>query len=73
MSAVKRILRYIKGTLDPGLVYEKNEANVKLVGYSDSDYAGDPDDRKNENDFLIMKKFDMFDLSKAKDRGLIIM
>ena len=26
MSAVKRILRYIKGTLDLGLVYEKNEA-----------------------------------------------
>ena len=47
MSAVKRILRYVKGTLDLGLVYEKNEAGIKLVGYSDSDYAGDPDDRKS--------------------------
>ena len=47
MSAVKRILRYVKGTLDLGLVYEKNEADIKLVAYSDSDYAGDPDDRKS--------------------------
>ena len=47
MSAVKRILRYVKGTLDLGLFYEKNEAGIKLVGYSDSDYAGDPDDRKS--------------------------
>ena len=47
MSAVKRILRYVKGTLDLGLVYKKNEAGIKLVGYSDSDYAGDPDDRKS--------------------------
>ena len=39
MSSVKRILRYAKGTLDLGLVYEKNEASTKLVGYSDSDYA----------------------------------
>ena len=47
MSAVKRILRYTKGTLDLGLVYEKNEAGMKVVGYSDNDYAGDPDDRKS--------------------------
>ena len=47
MSAVKRILRYVKGTLDLSLVYEKYEAGIKLVGYSYSDYAGDPDDRKS--------------------------
>ena len=47
MSAVKRILRYIKGMLDLGLVYERNEVGITLVGYSDSDYAGDPEDRKS--------------------------
>ena len=47
MSTVKRILRYVKGTLDLVLVYEKNEVCIKLVWYSDSDYAGDPDDRKS--------------------------
>ena len=47
ISVVKRILRYVKGALDLGLVFEKNEARIKLVGYSDSDYEGDPDDRKS--------------------------
>ena len=47
MSAVKRILRYIKVMLDLTLFYEKNEAGIKLVGYNDSDYEGDPQDRKN--------------------------
>ena len=28
MAAVKRILRYVTSTLDLGLVYEKNEANI---------------------------------------------
>ena len=47
MSTIKRILRYVKGTLDLGLDYEKNEAYIKLVTYSDTDYVGEPDDRKS--------------------------
>ena len=45
MSTIKRILRYVKGTLDLCLVYEKNEVDRKLVG--DSDYARDLDDKKS--------------------------
>ncbi|KAK6146430.1 hypothetical protein DH2020_020299 [Rehmannia glutinosa] len=42
MSAVKRIFRYLKGTIQYGLFYPKNEneGGFKLIGYSDSDYAG---------------------------------
>ncbi|KAK6151880.1 hypothetical protein DH2020_014515 [Rehmannia glutinosa] len=46
MSAVKRIFRYLKGTIRYGLFYPKNE-NFSLKGYSDSDYAGNIDDRKS--------------------------
>ncbi|KAK6140952.1 hypothetical protein DH2020_025306 [Rehmannia glutinosa] len=46
MSAVKRIFRYLKGTINYGLFYPKNE-NFSLKGYSDSDYAGNIDDRKS--------------------------
>ncbi|KAK6149332.1 hypothetical protein DH2020_016857 [Rehmannia glutinosa] len=46
MSAVKRIFRYLKGTIQYGLFYPKNE-NFYLKGYSDSDYAGNIDDRKS--------------------------
>ncbi|KAK6146480.1 hypothetical protein DH2020_020349 [Rehmannia glutinosa] len=46
MSVVKRIFRYLKGTIQYGLFYPKNE-KFSLKGYSDSDYAGNIDDRKS--------------------------
>ena len=48
-AAVKQILRYIKGTTNFGCVYlrEKRKEMVELLGYSDSDLAGDIDDRKS--------------------------
>jgi hypothetical protein len=44
--AAKRILRYIKGTLNFGLFYTYGES-ADLVGYSDSDWGGDQDERKS--------------------------
>jgi hypothetical protein len=35
-KAVKQILRYLKGTIDFGVVYTKEEKEEKLVGYTDS-------------------------------------
>jgi len=47
-AAVKHILRYLKGTMGYGCKYERGaELKPILVGYSDSDYAGDPEDRKS--------------------------
>lgn len=47
LNAVKRILRYVKGTVEFGLVYTKNGGNNILTGYSDSDLAGHIDDRRS--------------------------
>ena len=46
IQAVKRILRYLKGTSDLGLWYPKG-SNFDLVGYADADYAGYLGDRKS--------------------------
>lgn len=46
MTAVKRILRYLKGTLDFVLKYEKTES-PSLIGYCDADWAGDLDTRRS--------------------------
>ncbi|KAK6117906.1 hypothetical protein DH2020_048354 [Rehmannia glutinosa] len=46
MIATKRILRYLKGCQEVGLWYPK-EGGFKLIGYSDSDYAGCIVDRKS--------------------------
>lgn len=53
LQAAKRALRYLKGTLDFGLFYKK-EGNEKLIGYTDSDYAGDQDDRKSTSGYVFM-------------------
>ncbi|KAG6527467.1 hypothetical protein ZIOFF_009569 [Zingiber officinale] len=51
-KALKRILRYIIGTVSLGLYYT-NAADYKLVGYSDSDWCGDLDDRKSTSGYVF--------------------
>ncbi|KAK6150694.1 hypothetical protein DH2020_015626 [Rehmannia glutinosa] len=46
LKALKRIIRYIGGTTNLGIWYTK-DTNTNLVGFSDSDWAGDVDDRKS--------------------------
>jgi hypothetical protein len=46
--AVKRILRYLKGTIGYDCKYERGTGlKPILFGYSDSDFAGDAEDRKS--------------------------
>ena len=47
MNAAKRVLRYIKGTSSFGLRYERGMKKHSIQGFSDSDFAGDSDDRKS--------------------------
>jgi hypothetical protein len=49
---VKRVLRYLKGTLDYGLKYSADE-NPTLVGYSDSDWAGDINTRRSTSGYVF--------------------
>nr|CAD1834953.1 unnamed protein product [Ananas comosus var. bracteatus] len=46
LVAVKRILRYVKGTLNLGLWYPKG-TSFNLIGFSDADFAGCKIDRKS--------------------------
>ncbi|KAH9651797.1 Integrase catalytic domain-containing protein [Citrus sinensis] len=49
--AVKRILRYIRGTSDVALCYGGSEFTVR--GYVDSDFAGDLDKRKSTTGYVF--------------------
>ena len=42
----KKVLRYLKGTFDLGIVFKHSE-RLKLVGFCDSDWGGDPNDRRS--------------------------
>jgi len=46
-QAVKQILRYLKGTLEYGLEYRRGQGDAEVIGFSDSNLAGDADDRKS--------------------------
>ena len=52
MTAAKRILRYVKGTIDYGLIY-KSDKECELIGYCDSDYGRDLDDRKSTSSLIF--------------------
>nr|GEU84370.1 retrovirus-related Pol polyprotein from transposon TNT 1-94 [Tanacetum cinerariifolium] len=53
-EVVKCIFRYLKGTSNIGLSFEKGRASPKeVVGYADSDYAGDLDARKSISTYIF--------------------
>ena len=52
LKTAKRILRYLKGTLDYGLLYSPSK-HYKLFGYNDSDWARDTNDRKSTTGFVF--------------------
>jgi hypothetical protein len=45
-NVAKEVLRYLKVTLDYGIKYI-DPSDVELIGYSDSDWAGNLDDRRS--------------------------
>ena len=47
LQAVKRVLRYVAGTLDYGLHYKRAPGTARFIGYCDSDLAGDIDTSKS--------------------------
>ncbi|KAL9436402.1 hypothetical protein AB3S75_022452 [Citrus x aurantiifolia] len=52
--AIKWVMKYLRGTTEYGLLYggTKNKGNI-LVGYVDSDFAGDLDKRRSLTGYLF--------------------
>ncbi|XP_040198473.1 secreted RxLR effector protein 161-like [Rana temporaria] len=54
-NAAKRIIRYLKGTIDFKLKFSST-GKSGLTGYVDADWAGDPSDRKSTSGHLFLFK-----------------
>lgn len=62
MIAAKRVLRYLQGTKDLGLIYDAGEAGSDngmeqqpcVFGFSDADWGGDLDTRRSTTGYLFM-------------------
>ena len=52
LAALKRILRYVRGTLHLGLLLRPSPA-TDLVVYTDADWAGCPDTRKSTSGYAV--------------------
>jgi hypothetical protein len=52
LALIKRVLRYIKGTLDHGLQLLRS-STCDLVAYSDADWAGCPDTRRSTSGYAV--------------------
>ena len=54
-TAVKRVFRYIKGTLNKGIVYGgKTDVKNEIRAYSDADWATSVDDRKSISGVVLI-------------------
>jgi len=51
-TTTKRVLRYVKGTLDFGILYIRNK-DPRLCGYTNSDWEGSVDDRKSTSGYVF--------------------
>ena len=50
---LKRLLKYLRGIYNVGLVYKHHSDSVKLKGFTDSDYVGDRDNRKSMLSYMF--------------------
>jgi histone deacetylase 1/2 len=64
-TAVKRILRYLKGTILVGLRLSKSES-ILVSAFSDADWAGCPDDRRSTGGFAVFLGSNMISWSARK-------
>lgn len=53
LSAAKKVLQYIKETSKLGILYKKGGTS-ELVGYTDSDYVGDQENRRSTSGYAFL-------------------
>ncbi|KAM1746060.1 hypothetical protein ACFX11_012725 [Malus domestica] len=65
VGTAKRVLRYIKGTLDYGLEYVKGK-NSMLIGFCDSDWSGSIEDSKSTSGYAFSFGSGVFSWASVK-------
>ncbi|XP_026451332.1 uncharacterized protein LOC113351594 [Papaver somniferum] len=66
LIGIKRILRYLSGTLGYGLQFRR-ATSLHLQAYSDADWTGDYLDKRSTSGFFLGGKFNFLVFRKTKD------
>ena len=69
MNALKRVLRYLQGTLSFGLHLYKSSIS-KLVGYTDADWGGCPDTRRSTSGYCVFLRDNLISWSSKRQPTL---
>ncbi|TXG71321.1 hypothetical protein EZV62_006256 [Acer yangbiense] len=66
-TAVKRVLRYLKGTISHGLLLHRKSPSL-LHAFADADWAGNPDDRTSTTAYVVFIGANPISWSSKKQR-----
>jgi hypothetical protein len=69
LTAMKRIMRYLQGTPDYGLLLRRSSGS-DLVVYTDADWAGCPDTRRSTSGYVVFLGQLGFLIGQAANRRL---
>ncbi|KAB2610770.1 hypothetical protein D8674_018802 [Pyrus ussuriensis x Pyrus communis] len=71
LGTAKRVLRYIQGTIDFGIEFEKGKKAV-LIGYCDSDWSGCEDDMKSTSGYAFTFGSGVFSWASMKQHSVAL-
>lgn len=74
LQAVKRVVRYLKGTMQIGLVFgqrSENQSPYTLTGYGNSNFAGDLEDHKLVMSYYFFLNEAIFSWCSSKQRTVL--
>jgi hypothetical protein len=69
LTALKRLLRYLKGTIFHGLLLQKSKSS-SLIAYSDADWAGNKDDFTSTSAHLVYYGSNLISWKSSKQRAV---
>ncbi|XP_050136197.1 secreted RxLR effector protein 161-like [Malus sylvestris] len=70
-GTTKRILRYVQGTVDYGIKYEKGNATL-LIGFYDNEWSGDEDDMKSISGYAFSFNNGAFSWASIKQQSVAL-